>query len=338
LGLAAAGAAFAASADEPTCVERRPAAAVPRNFKPLYVDVEVSCPAEATVAGRRSLAAHPPAKSAPMKVRRLPHLYYYGGPIVSNVKVVALRWNAAVPADHSTAMEGFYRSFASGAMWDWLSEYDTVGLTAFADGLPGSEQRIGHGSFAGTYTMTPAAADGGPKVTDTQITAELSAHIASGAIPRPEVDAQGNPVTVYMIDFPDSVQIDGGGILSCHDFCAYHSSVRVNGVRAAYGVLPAIAGGCLVGCGTLPSPFDVATVSASHELVEAVTDPAISEVPGPAARPAAWYDPQLGDDEIADICGNGARSLAMLDGYWVQGEWSNRWRSCVVAPPPGALP
>jgi hypothetical protein len=236
-------------------------------------------------------------------------------------------------------MEGFYRSFTRGAMFDWLSEYDTVGLTGFADGLKGSEQRIVHGSFAGTYTMTPAFDDIGPKITDGQIAGELAAHIASGAIPPPDVDAQGNPVTVYMIDFPDTVRInDGAGSISCVDYCAYHSSVRIKGVRAAYAVLPAVAGGCLTGCGAHPNPFDIATVSASHELVEVVTDPAIGEVGAILTRPAAWYDPQLNQDEIGDICESGANTDEMLDGYWVQREWSNRWKACIVAPPPGTLP
>ena len=239
-----------------------------------------------------------------------------------------------MPADHSTGMEGFYRSFTNGAMFDWLSEYDTVGLTGFADGLPGSAQRIGHGTFAGTYTMTPSL--DGPKVTDSQIIGVLAAHIASHAIPPPDVDSQGNPVTVYMIDFPETVQIDDGtGYLSCVDFCAYHSSAQINGVRTAYGILPAVAGGCLTGCGAQPNPFDIATISASHELVEAVTDPAIDEVGATLTRPAAWDDPRPGQDEIADICGSEAE---MLDGYWVQREWSNRWRACLVAPPPGTLP
>ncbi len=338
LALTAAGGAFAASPDERTCVVRRPAASLPRNFKPLFVDVAVPCGNEDSAADRLALVAQPPVSSSLRRVRRRvkPHLEYYGGPVVSNAKVVAVRWNATVPADHSAAMEGFYRSLTKGAMFDWLSEYDTVGLTGFADGLSGSDQRIGHGSFAGTYTMTPSQ---GATVTDSQITAALAAHVASGAIPPPEVDPQGNPVTVYMIDFPDSVQIDdGAGLRSCVNFCAYHSSTRINGVRSAYGVLPAISGGCLTGCGAHPNPFDIATSNASHELVEAVTDPAIGEIGATLTRPAAWFDPQPDQAEIADICASVADRDEMLDGYWVQREWSNRWRACIVAPPPGALP
>ena len=338
LVLSAAGGAFAASPEERTCVVRRPAASLPPNFKPLFVDVAVPCAEEASAADRLALVAQPPVSSPSTKVHRRvkPHLEYYGGPVMSNVKVVALRWNSTVPADHSTGMESFYRSFTKGAMFDWLSEYDTVGLAGLADGLPGSEQRIGHGSFVGTYTMTPPR---GATVTDSQIGAALAAHVASGAIPPPDVDAQGNPVTVYMIDFPDTVKIDDGtGIYSCVDYCAYHSTVQIRGLRAAYGILPAIAGGCLSGCGTHPNPFDIATSTASHELVEAVTDPAIGEVGNALTRPAAWYDPQPSQDEIADICEYGSVTDEMLDGYWVQREWSNRWKACIVAPPPGTLP
>jgi hypothetical protein len=319
---------------------RRPAASLPYNFKPLFVDVAVPCAEEAPAADRLALIAQPTVSSPVTKVHRRvkPHLEYYGGPVMSNVKVVAVRWNSTVPADHSAAMEGFYRSFTKGAMFDWLSEYDTVGLTGLADGLPGSTQRIGHGTFAGTYTLTPAFDNAGTRINDSQIVAELAAHIAAAAIPPPELDTQGNPVTLYMIDFPETVTIKGGNSTSCVDYCAYHSSVQIKGVRAAYGILPAIAGGCLTGCGAHPNPFDIATASASHELVEAVTDPAIDEVGATLTRPAAWYDPRVNEDEIADICEYGSDTDEMLDGYWVQREWSNRWKACIVAPPPGALP
>lgn len=340
--LVAAAGAFAASPEDRTCGVRRPATPVPPNFKPLLVDVAVPCSGEASVADRLALVARPPVSSSPTRVLRhvRPHLAYYGGPVISNVKVVSLRWSAAVPADRSAAMEGFYRSFTNGAMFDWLSKYDTAGQVGFADRLPGSAQRIGHGSFAGTYTMTPGVGNTGNVVSPSQISDELVAHAASGAIPPPEVDAQGNPVTIYMIEFPDTVTIKAGSLHSCVDYCAFHASTRVEGVRAAYAVLPAVAGGCLSGCAARPDPFDIGTVNASHELVEAVTDPAIAEVARDLARPAAWFDARPDQGEIGDICDFPFTDDddEMLDGYWVQREWSNRWRACIVAPPPGTLP
>ncbi len=306
------------------------------------VEVAVPCEENDSEADRAALVAHPPVSSPLTKVRRLekPHLLYYGGPVLPAVKVIALRWSAAVPADHSAAIEGFYRAFTGSAMFDWLSEYDTVGLMGVLDGRPGLEQRIGHGTFAGTYTMTPAFDNAGPRITDQQVVGELAAHIASGAVPPPEVDAHGNPTVLYMIDFPSTVSIRSGrGFTSCVDYCAYHSWVSLKGTPVPYAVLPAVAGGCLAGCGSHPNPFDIATVNASHELVEAVTDPVIAvDSKGGPVRPTGWDDPQSGKDEIGDICNYGPNTDEMLDGYWVQREWSNRWKACIVAPPPNTLP
>jgi hypothetical protein len=59
------------------------------------------------------------------------------------------------------------------------------------------------------------------------------------------------------------------------------------------------------------------TTSSTHELCEAITDPALG----------TWWDPNTGD-EIGDICN---RQTATLGGYVVQTEWSNAQNACVVA-------
>jgi hypothetical protein len=61
--------------------------------------------------------------------------------------------------------------------------------------------------------------------------------------------------------------------------------------------------------------FEALTVTSSHELAEAITDP----VPG-----AGWYDDVNG--EIGDICAWQTETIA---GYSVQKEWSNAQGQCV---------
>jgi len=61
--------------------------------------------------------------------------------------------------------------------------------------------------------------------------------------------------------------------------------------------------------------FDSLTVTASHELCEAITDP----VPG-----QGWYDDNNG--EIGDIC---AWTTKTVGQYTVQQEWSNSANACV---------
>jgi hypothetical protein len=67
-------------------------------------------------------------------------------------------------------------------------------------------------------------------------------------------------------------------------------------------------------CSSNFSSFEALTVTASHELCEAMTDP----IPG-----QGWYDSQNG--EIGDIC---AWKTKKIGQYTVQQEWSNSRGSC----------
>jgi len=70
------------------------------------------------------------------------------------------------------------------------------------------------------------------------------------------------------------------------------------------------------GCtGNNLSTLDALTVTSSHELCEAITDP----IPG-----QGWYDQNNG--EIGDIC---AWQTKQVGNYTVQKEWSNNANNCV---------
>ena len=323
----------ASPGEEAPCAARRPVASLPRNYSPLLAETRIPCRDVEDVASRLALLAQPVVSAPVTKVRPLvkPRLVYYGGPVLSSVRVYAVRWNSTVPADFSTRAEAFYRTFVAGAMFDWLGEYDTVGLTGALDGFPGSGQRISHGSFGGTFTLTPT--NRATVLSETAVIAELRAALQSGALPAPDRDAQGVVNALYLVNFPENIVLKDANIQSCRDYCAYHDSFPYGGADVPFAVLPAIAGGCLYGCGNHQDPFDIATSNASHELVESVTDPAVGAT-SRLERPVAWTDENQG--EIADICENGPDE--MLDGYWVARQWSNRWKACVVAPPPNTLP
>jgi subtilisin-like proprotein convertase family protein len=87
--------------------------------------------------------------------------------------------------------------------------------------------------------------------------------------------------------------------------------------------------GCDTGCGT-GTPFANQQSVASHELIEAVTDPEIglATVVGP---PIAWYDSSFG--EIGDICNAQQGTVVGGDGvtYTVQKEFSNSVNDCIVS-------
>ena len=246
-----------------------------------------------------------------------PHLNYYGGRILDHVKVYAVNWGPSVNSTVASGIGDFYGAITSSQMYDWLSEYST-NLSG------GTNQSLGHGTFAGSFTITPS--NTGTSLTDAQIQTELKAQISAGHVPAN--DAQ----SLYMINFPPGVKISLAGSGSCVSggFCAYHSTIS-GSPNLRYGVLPDMSpgSGCDVGCGHAATMFDNFCSVASHELVEATTDPdvglAISYGP-----PLGWYDPQSGDGEIGDIC-NGQQATFSSNGatYTVQKEWSNLSGKCV---------
>ncbi|KAJ3289638.1 hypothetical protein HDU76_007508, partial [Blyttiomyces sp. JEL0837] len=84
----------------------------------------------------------------------------------------------------------------------------------------------------------------------------------------------------------------------------------------AFGVMPDLTG---CNCGG-SNVFEAQTISAAHELVEAVTDPW-----------GGYRDPVTGG-EIGDLCGYRTFSISGANGYGsylIQKFWSNAANSCV---------
>ena len=252
------------------------------------------------------------------------HLTYYGGPVVSNIQVVVVNYGTgSYLPELATNLPGFFTAITDGTFMDLLSEYYTVGRG-------GSNQQIQHGTYVGTYDITPSAANNGSTIDDTQIQAELAAQINAGHLPAPTYDGAGNANTWYIIYFPHGKTITQGGSSSCvaGGFCAYHGTATLNSRDVLYGVQPDMqaGSGCDTGCGNSATAFNNYSSVASHEFAETITDPAVglANVLGP---PLAWYDNTNG--EIGDIC-NAQQGTA--DGYTVQAEFSNLQGNCVVGP------
>src|SRR5262249_30512055 len=144
--------------------------------------------------------------------------------------------------------------------------------------------------------------------------AELVRQIGLGVLPAPTVDCTGNASTVYMVDFPPNVSLTGplnsGHSCTTGGFCGYHSATTfgANATPVVYAALMDVfSGPCAPGCGVDPTPLDVATTVASHELVEAVTDPDVAfDTQTVFADPAAWADNANNCGEVADICADGS--------------------------------
>jgi uncharacterized repeat protein (TIGR01451 family) len=277
-------------------------------------------------------------------------LKYWGGPVISQVHVVAVFWgpNVNVAITGPGAIDQFFTDITASRYYDLLTEYSTAGVTGVGVPATSSNQLINRGVFDGKVTIAPLLCGNATVVspcslTDLQIQQELARQITSSALPQPVADPQGNIESFYMIYFPPGVSINLDAVTtSCVQFCAYHSNTDtpVTPRLVPYGVLPDFAppSGCSLGCGS-GSLFQNVTAVTSHEMSEAVTDALVGSATT-TAPPLAWYDPDpvpgttndLG--EIGDICG-GMDVNVSAGGhiYVVQQEFSNLSGFCESAPP-----
>jgi hypothetical protein len=262
-------------------------------------------------------------------------LVYFGGRIISDVEVVMVLWGAGayepfVTASAPPSLSSFFAAAAGGPYLAGLAQYDTTRAALGRDG--GTDQRIGHGRFAGLVSISPTAALAGRALDDVELVAELRAQLDAGVLPAPSEDDRGNVRTLYVVHLPAGQTLTLGHGTSCKSFCAYHGSFPWRDRHLYYVVMPDMSAGsgCELACGG-DTPFRNATSVASHELAEAVTDPDVGSASG-LGPPLAWYDPANG--EIADICGRQTGVVRGGDGaeYLVQKLWSNSDRACVVTP------
>jgi len=227
-----------------------------------------------------------PVTAAPAAAK----LTYRNGPLLTNVEVFTVFWGSGWQnSPLIQQINDFFSYIVASPLIDQLGEYSV------------SEKTIGHGKFVGTLTVTsPAPAS---TVQDSDIQDLIQQQINSGALPAP------GPNTLYMVYTETGVTVDQGGSASCQDFCGYHDSF---GSQIYYGVLPyPDCSGCTGG----QDAFTALTVTTSHELCEAITDP----IPGDG-----WYDDTNG--EIGDICAWKTKTVGQ---YTVQQEWSNQAGQCM---------
>ena len=269
-----------------------------------------------TTSGARAAA---PVRLRDTSARRAPvnapHLLYWGGRLLAHVKVVVVVWGSGhyltqVTRTSAPNVPSFFANGTNSRYLDWLREYDAGGA------------HIARGSLVGRFVITPSIQNDGASVDDVaNIRPELIAQIRAGHLPPLDDN------TLYVLFFRSGQVVTQGGLDSVSGFCAYHNTTRIRTRRVRYAVVPANAAG--PHCGPGPG-FANLTTAASHELVEAVTDPDVGLATHLAA-PLSWYDPANG--EIGDICAGLTATVVGADArsYTVQKEWSNRRRACVAA-------
>jgi hypothetical protein len=242
---------------------------------------------------------------------------YYGGPVIAHVQVVNVNWGSGVASQIATGSEGMYKALLQSSYLDAMGEYDTVGVTA-QGGAKSTQQRIYRGTFVKTVTIQPKVTSG--TVTFAQIETEIDAQVTAGTLPAPVKDPDGTVDTIYAIAFPSNVTISDGSANSCSSFGALHDTISVSGLQTPFSAT--------ADCGS--GSFTEFTVSASHELAEAVTD-ATPSATTPVVGVQAWNDTQ--GNEVADVCESGSGSSAKFGTYTVATYWSNRLAKCIAGDP-----
>jgi hypothetical protein len=220
------------------------------------------------------------------------HLTYNNGPLISQCQVFTVFWGSAWSQAQLAPMvqelNGFFDYILTSSLIDQLSEYSVP------------QYEISHGKRIGAVTLT--SPDLTKTVDDSAIQKMIQDQISTKNFPA------SSPNILYFVFLPSEVTVTQGGSASCKVFCGYHDSIANN---IFYAVMPFPS---CSGCSSNFSTIEALTVTASHELCEAITDP----IPG-----QGWYDNQNG--EIGDIC---AWKTKKIGQYTVQQEWSNSRDSC----------
>jgi hypothetical protein len=189
-------------------------------------------------------------------------------------------------------------------------------LFAYSNGIGASQWWA---ALAGEYGLGPVTAAAnllGPSidgdVTDHDVYEYITSAVAANAGPARD----GN--SLYLLYLPPGIRVIQGGVVNdgCGKFQAYHAPYGNRGDNLAV----------VQRCGG-SDPFDNMMVSASHELIEAATDPDGLSYALPRIAPhAPWNEPiwnaynLTGHAELADLC-EGT--------YWGEGSvyyqrvWSN---------------
>jgi hypothetical protein len=105
---------------------------------------------------------------------------YFGGPVLSSMRVIPLFWNSATK--YQTEVVNFYRALSGSSYWSILSQYNSIGNPTVAPSV----------MFAKNETV----------VTDSQIQLWLRSLFDSGTLAAPT-----NGQNYYPIHFPAGVSV-----------------------------------------------------------------------------------------------------------------------------------
>jgi hypothetical protein len=170
-------------------------------------------------------------------------------------------------------------------------------------------------------------------ITDQTIQADISANL-SGSSP---IWGQPDPSTIYLMVLPSgTVGSLPDGSTCCHSFGGYHDEVTAGSTNVPY----AVSCSCQPASGQSVTSFQQRTMTISHELIEASTNPfpmTAAAYVGSDNADLIWTFVSGG--ELADMCALNPDEAYPMPGttYVVQRSWSNlaaaaATNPCVPAP------
>jgi len=268
-------------------------------------------------------------------------LTYFGGPLIANVQVIPVfvqlvtlkgKTTTVIPVTYASRLADFYSCLASSTVLTWLGGQYSAGIYSIGTGSTLEPHIYNLSSTTNSFTIDDVAIQAIVK-------ALIPNYLNSGSI---------NLANAYFaLHFAPGITITESRTKSCVNFCAYHGTIIYNTTNHVptygyYGVIPELATGtCANGCNCYQygscnptngsDRFAAVTTIASHEFIEAITDPAVGQAPT-YASPLGWYD-RTDNEEIGDLCNQwSVLYTGCTAQYYIQREWSNSDHSCYPLP------
>jgi hypothetical protein len=256
----------------------------------------------AVLAAGCSSSAAPGHGPYPAPHATLPVIQTSGGPVLSSPQVVPVFFSSDPLRPQ---VESFLAQLANSSYWPAVTREYGVGPLGVSPSV--------------------VVADPPPAtIADSDIQTWLASYAWPPGVPPPGSDL-GH---VYAIFYPESTVVsDSGNHASCIEYYGYHAEAIASPgsavSRFVYVVVARCASGAL-------AAIDGVTSTASHELVEAATDPLPSSAPaftGADNDHLAWNYGFTGPAEIGDMCLSRDREHAnarLVGSFVVQRIWSDQ--------------
>jgi hypothetical protein len=246
----------------------------------------------------------------------MPLVDWNGGRVMTAPKIVTVTFGSDTQRGQ---LEQLGDTLTSSAWWDAVSSGYCAGTKCIGKGSGGGHVNIPTTGLATSFTDSSQGQA-------SSIQEYLQARIADGTLPQPTEE------TLYVVYLPAAVSITLDGASSCREFGGYHNTLTYTPEAGAAIPVPyAIVPRC-------DSTTTTTTIAASHEIIEAATDPDVGNTN------VAYYMVNeawaFAGGEVGDLCVDftGGGTDTVLEGaFTVQRSWSNTEAKaghdpCVPAP------